>query len=137
MVSSPLFKPSIELRHLQAFLAVADELSFSRAAERLGISQPPLSRLIQRLEAKLDVQLFDRSRAQVHLTAAGEVFAQNAEQIMRQMEQGIRDTRLVSQGLMGQLVVAVDGSAFACDRAVQMIDAYQTRWPDLQMQVVE
>ncbi|MEL7227854.1 MAG: LysR family transcriptional regulator, partial [Cyanobacteria bacterium J06576_12] len=99
--------------------------------------QPPLSRQIQRLEAKLDVQLFDRSRAQVHLTAAGEVFAQNAQQIMRQMEQGIRDTRLVSQGLMGQLVVAVDGSAFACDRAVQMIDAYQTRWPDLQMQVVE
>lgn len=137
MLSKSLLKPSIEFRHLQSFLVVAEELSFSRAAERLGISQPPLSRQIQRLEAKLDIQLFDRSRSQVQLTDAGLVFAQSARQVMRQIEQGVRDAKQVSQGLMGQLMVAVDGDAFACDRAIQLISAYQAGLPELHLQVEE
>ena len=136
MVSSAS-KSFIELRHLQAFLAVADERSFSRAANRLGISQPPLSRQIQRLEAKLDVQLFDRSHSQVQLTEAGRVFVQSARQIMHQMEQGIRDAQRVSQGLMGQLVVGIDGSAFACERAVQFIETRRAQLPELSIQVEE
>lgn len=128
---------SIEIRHLRTFLAVADALSFSKAAERLGISQPPLSRQIKRLEAQLAVQLFDRSRSQVQLTAAGHVFADGARRIVSQIERTVQDAQLVSSGLVGQLVIGIDGSAIACDHALRLIANYQKQFPDRPVQVEE
>lgn len=81
---------NIDLRHLESFLVVVEEMNFGRAAERLRIAQPPLSRQIQRLEASLNVRLFDRTRPQIQLTDAGRVFVPEARRILSQVERGVQ-----------------------------------------------
>src|SRR5258708_37100893 len=74
----------MELRSFQYFIAVAETLHFSRAAEKLHMAQPPLSQEIQRLDKDMGVQLFERTKRSVRLTAAGEVFLQEAYQTLAQ-----------------------------------------------------
>jgi DNA-binding transcriptional LysR family regulator len=73
---------TVELRHLEYFVAVAAELNFSRAAERIHVVQSALSASVGRLEKELDVELFDRSKRQIALTAAGEVFLEHAREVI-------------------------------------------------------
>ena len=73
---------NFSFRELECFLAVAEELSFTRAAERLHLAQPPLSRHIRQLEEKLGVELFQRSRRKVSITAAGKAFREEAQEIL-------------------------------------------------------
>ena len=85
----------MELRHIRYFKAVAEEKSFTRAAEKLNIAQPPLSRQIQDLEQELDTKLFMRSPHKITLTKEGELFLQYANQILDLVS---RSSEEVSEG---------------------------------------
>jgi DNA-binding transcriptional LysR family regulator len=101
----------MELRHLRYFLAVAESLNFSRAAEKLHIAQPPLSQQIQQLEAELGFQLFHRTKRRVQLTAAGESFQREVQQLFQQLEQAIERGQQASRGEVGQLAIGFVSSA--------------------------
>jgi DNA-binding transcriptional LysR family regulator len=101
----------VELRHLRYFVAVAEELHFRRAAERLHVSQPPLSQQIRQLEAELGVTLFERNRRRVELTAAGVALLGEARQILAAVEHAGDLTRRVARGEAGALAIGFVGSA--------------------------
>lgn len=77
---------SVELRHLTAFVAVAEELHFGRAARRLQMAQPPLSQQIRQLEKELGVQLFERNTRSVRLTSAGDSFLGPVRTVLRDLD---------------------------------------------------
>jgi len=93
----------MELRHLRYFLAVAETLNFCRAAERLHLSQPPLSQQVRHLEAELGAKLFDRTKRQIKLTVAGEVFAIKARAILAQCDEAAKLAARADRGELGHL----------------------------------
>ena len=99
------------MRHLRYFIAVAEELHFARAAERLHMAQPPLSQQIQRLERLLGYPLFERTSRSVKLTPAGDVLLERARRTLRNVERDINDVRNVGAGDVGTLNIGYVGSA--------------------------
>lgn len=95
----------MELRHLRYFVAVAEELHFGRAAERLHITQPPLSQQIADLEKELGVRLLERTKRRVQLTDAGRLFLQGAQDVLAQAETIVRTAQRASRGEVGTLSV--------------------------------
>lgn len=91
----------MELRHLRHFLAVADELHMGRAAQRLGMAQPPLSQSIARLEKELGVRLFDRANRRLSLTRAGKAFLEEARSSVRHADAALALARSAEQGAAG------------------------------------
>src|ERR1700675_2553941 len=91
----------MELRHLRYFLALAEELSFTRAAERVGIAQPPFSQQIQALEQEIGVRLVDRTPRRVVLTEAGTVLAERVRFILSRIGEAVVVTQQVGAGMSG------------------------------------
>jgi DNA-binding transcriptional LysR family regulator len=102
----------MELRHLRYIVAVAEEGHITRAAERLGMQQPPLSRQIKAIEREVDVQLFRRKPRGVELTDAGRAFLDGARAMFAGLDQTLESTRRTARGEQGQITVAfTDGAA--------------------------
>jgi DNA-binding transcriptional LysR family regulator len=101
----------MELRHLRYFLAVAEEGHITRAAERLGLQQPPLSQQIQALERELDVQLFRRMPRGVELTEAGRAYLAEVRAAMAQLDQARLAAQRTARGEAGRIAIGFTGSA--------------------------
>jgi len=101
----------MELRHLHYFRAVAEELNYRKASERLFISQPGLSRQIKQLEEMLGVQLFDRDKKHVELTASGAFFKEEVDFVLNHLELTKNQLKLIAEGKVGELRVGFLGSA--------------------------
>jgi DNA-binding transcriptional LysR family regulator len=99
-----------ELRHLRYFAAVADELNFSRAAQRLHMAQPPLSAAIRQLERELGVELFTRTSREVKLTEAGRAFLPGAQRTLAEADRAVQDARSAAAGELGRLRLAYSWS---------------------------
>ena len=97
----------MEIRHLRCFLAVAEELHFARAAERLHVEQSPLSRTIKELEEDLGVQLFVRTSRSTRLTLAGRFFLEHVPRVLATLEQACESVKAAANGFQGQLRIAL------------------------------
>lgn len=95
----------MELRHLRYFAAVAEEQNVTRAAARLHVSQPPLSRQIRDLEDELGVELFKRTAKSIELTAAGKIFLTEARAILLRVDEAVQAVRATARGARGQVSV--------------------------------
>ena len=122
----------MEFKRLKYFLAVADELHFGRAATRLDMAQPPLSRQIAALEAELGVQLFDRSRSQIRVTQAGLVLQERAREILERLDSAYRETKLIGSGGAGRLRIAFVGSA-SHGLLPTLIKSFRSFYPDVEL----
>ncbi|MEU2409035.1 LysR family transcriptional regulator [Streptomyces rubiginosohelvolus] len=101
----------MELRHLNAFLAVAEELHFGRAAKRLQMAQPPLSQQIRQLEKELGVQLFHRNTRSVRLTSAGESFLEPVRTVLDDLDTAVRAARSAGIGEYGRVTIGFAGAS--------------------------
>lgn len=101
----------MELRHLRYFVAVAEEMNIHRAAERLNISQPPLSVTIKQLEEELGVSLFEREGRGIKITRAGESFLDQAKKILKDTNKAVMDAQNIGQGKAGTIRVGFISSA--------------------------
>ncbi|MEU9199799.1 LysR family transcriptional regulator [Streptomyces sp. NPDC048332] len=101
----------MELRHLFAFVAVAEELHFGRAAQRLRMAQPPLSQQIRRLEKELGVQLFERNTRSVRLTSAGESFLQPVRTVIEDLDTAVRAAKAAGRGEYGRVSIGFAGAS--------------------------
>lgn len=101
----------LELRHYKYFMAVAEALHYRKAAERLFISQPGLSRQIKQMEEILETQLFIRDKKKVQLTPAGEYLKKELEVTLTHLEQTTKQVRLIGKGQMGEIRIGFLGSA--------------------------
>lgn len=122
----------MDLRHLKYFIAVAEEQNIGRAAVRLHMSQPPLTRQIQQLEDELGVQLFIRTPRGMELTSTGKLFLEEARNIYSIIEQAMERTQLAGQGKLGRLDIATFGSGIL-DTIPKLLLAFRKNYPDVKI----
>ena len=119
----------MELRHLRYFVAVAEERHITRAAERLGIQQPPLSQQIRALEAELGTPLLRRHPRGVELTQAGEALLAEARAVLEQVERAVTVTRRAGRGEAGRIGLGFTSSASFHPLVPAMVRAYRDAFP--------
>jgi DNA-binding transcriptional LysR family regulator len=127
----------MELRHLRYFVRVAEELHFGRAAERLGISQPPLSQQIRALEDELGVELFARTSRRVALTEAGRLFLAEARRTLTQAAHAIDVARRAQQGEVGELAIGFSTSVPFTAVVARALPAYRDAYPAVRLNLIE
>ena len=118
----------IDLRQLRYFIAVAEELHFGRAAQRLGMAQPPLTQQIQKLERAFGYRVFVRQGRKTTLTDAGLVLLEEARRILLQVDQAIDNARRAGRGETGQLTIGTPPSVMLT-RLPAIIRKYRERFP--------
>jgi DNA-binding transcriptional LysR family regulator len=121
----------MDLRHLRYFLAVAEERHFTRAAERLGMTQPPLSLQIRLLEEELGTALFRRLTRGVELTEAGTLLIEDARRILEQVERTKANVQSRALGETGRIRLGFAGATYFPPRIPGLIRAYRERYPDV------
>jgi DNA-binding transcriptional LysR family regulator len=126
----------MELRHLRYYVAIAEERSFTRAAERLWIAQPGLSSQIRRLESELGVKLFERHTRGVDLTAAGEVFLQRARGVLEAAEAAQSVAEDIQEGRVGSIRLGI-GAVMGWSLASSLLEAFAESSPAVEVAVVE
>jgi DNA-binding transcriptional LysR family regulator len=119
----------MELRHLRYFVAVAEELHFTRAAERLGIKQPPLSSQIRQLEREMGTPLFRRETRGVKLTEAGALLFDEARRILDQVERAKVGVQSRARGETGHIHLGFAGATYLQRLVLSIIRAYRERFP--------
>lgn len=122
----------MELRQLSCFVAVAEELNFSRAAERMHISQPPFSRQIAKLEEELGTRLLTRSSRSVALTPAGANFLREARLVLAMADKAAEVARRTQRGEIGLLRIGFVGSTIYTSVPAQL-QAYRKQYPDVEI----
>ena len=127
---------ALEFRHLRYFLVLAEELHYGRAAQRLAISQPPLSVNIQQLEAAVGARLFDRDSKGVRLTPAGQAFRVRARSLLSGAEEACALAREVQAGERGRLRLGFVGSTLFHGLAAWMHE-FQARHPRVEVVLIE
>ena len=127
----------MELRHLRYFVAVAEEEHITRAAERLGIQQPPLSQQIQALERELELQLFRRKPRGVELTDAGRTLLADARRILDDVDGALANARRTARGEQGRVAVGFTSSAPFHPFLPQVIRLFRDRFPQVSVSLEE
>lgn len=128
--------PEVDLRQLRAFLALADELHFGRAAAGLGIAQPALSQLIRRIEVALGVDLFARTSRSVALTPAGRVLQGRARSLLAQTRRDLDETIRTGRGEAGRLDVGFVVSALPLG-PIELVQRFRQRYPLVRVELTE
>jgi DNA-binding transcriptional LysR family regulator len=127
----------MELRHLRYFVAVAEELNFTRAAERLYIAQPPLSTQIRALEEELGVQLFERDKRRVYLTQAGRQFLDRARAILASVGDAKKEVQRAAAGEVGKLDVGFTASSVMTQTFPATIRKFRSDFPAVDLRLVD
>ena len=133
-----MYDHNIELRHLRYFVAVAEELHFSRAAEKLQMAQPPLSQQIRQLEHMLGVRLFERDHHSVRLTNAGQLFLEDAVCILEQVDHALLRMQHAQHGQVGRLHIGFVNNAVASETVIpDVLAVYRQRFPAVEVNLRE
>ena len=125
----------MHMRHLRYFVVAAEEENFNRAAERLNLAQPALSRRIRGLENELGIELFERRQKRVHLSTAGKAFFEDAQQILLDVERAAARVRRIARREGGILSIGVNDSALRHDIIAKALRDFHTNFAEVEMRI--
>jgi DNA-binding transcriptional LysR family regulator len=128
---------NIELRHIRHFVAVAEDLHFGKAANRLGISQPPLSQQILALEREIGARLLERSNRRVELTDAGKLFLKEASEILSKVDSAAALAGRIHRGQLGEVKIGFFGSAPFVDEFQRLVFDFRKQHPNVNLVLQE